>query len=199
MNETGWIIAGIAGAIILVASVVLTTILVRDRLRAERDRTYKTLRDHSILNASSREEWMSGRLARRDPAHKDEEELGRLNTVVISVAQVAATVVVLVLLIIWHAGEAGEKARLDDRIAQLELQVHALATLPPPAAANAYPADSDFPSSGGGARGTPMQQACANLIGRVADAYQHGESSKIGQSLEALATRLGCMADARHE
>jgi hypothetical protein len=37
-----------------------------------------------------------------------------------------------------------------------------------------------------------MQQACANLIGRVADAYEKGESSKIGQSLEALVSKLHC-------
>ena len=37
-----------------------------------------------------------------------------------------------------------------------------------------------------------MQQACANLIGRVADAYEKGESSKIGASLEELVKKLGC-------
>ena len=38
----------------------------------------------------------------------------------------------------------------------------------------------------------PMQQACANLIGRVADAYEKGENSKIAASLEALVNKLGC-------
>jgi len=38
----------------------------------------------------------------------------------------------------------------------------------------------------------PMQQACANLIGRVADAYEKGENSKIAISLEQLVNKLGC-------
>jgi hypothetical protein len=37
-----------------------------------------------------------------------------------------------------------------------------------------------------------MQQACANLIGRVADAYEKGENSKIAASLEQLVNKLGC-------
>jgi hypothetical protein len=41
--------------------------------------------------------------------------------------------------------------------------------------------------------GSPMQLACANLIGRVADAYEKGESSKIALSLEELVKKLKCV------
>jgi hypothetical protein len=44
-----------------------------------------------------------------------------------------------------------------------------------------------------------MELACANLVGRVADAYEKGESSKIGEALEALVTKLGCVSPPKHE
>jgi hypothetical protein len=102
---------------------------------------------------------------------------------------------VLVVVVVAWTGSLMKRIDAEDRqIGDLQLQLHALAFTPAPVAAPRVDADPppDAAPTGNVPVGTPMQQMCANLIGRVADAYEKGESSKIGQSLEELVKRVGC-------
>jgi hypothetical protein len=173
----------IAAPVIAVPLLVLIVFLGMERVKAGRNRAYKSLEAHNILNASSREEWMSGRINTGN-----EEKLNRPGNLVILIGQIAAIAALGGLMIASQSSSAIERKRLDERLSELEAQVHALAvTAAPPARAEAETGATVT------AAGTPMQQACANLIGRVADAYEKGESSKIGQALEGLVDKLHCV------
>jgi hypothetical protein len=160
-------------------------------LRARRNLHYKTLAEHAALNSADRETWMSGVLPDEGTANVD-----RLSGRIVPAAQI---VTVLALAAITLLSEDAEMRQLDSqerKIAELELQLHALAFAPsgavaPPRLDGEGGAVEPAPS-GAPRVGTPLQQVCANLIGRVADAYEKAESSKIGQSLEELANRLEC-------
>jgi hypothetical protein len=167
--------------------------LVVDRIKADRNRRYKTLQDHEALNASSREEWARGQLER----HGEDYEVSRMNSVVIPIAQLTIMLGLIVAMVIWNQTLSSANAEQSDRIAELELQVHALALAPAGEVSSKVeidPANAPPLPAGAVARPNPMQQACANLIGRVADAYERGESSKIAQSLEDLVKKMGCQA-----
>ena len=187
-------IVGLIFAITVVISlVVVAGYLVGDRLKANRNRLYKTLEDHEALNASSRDEWARGQLERAG----EEQEMSRLNSVAIPIAQLLIMLGLIIALVTWNQDLSSASAEQAERIAQLELQVHALAFAPVGDVATKSeldPANAPPLPAGAVAKANPMQQACANLIGRVADAYEKGESSKIAVSLEALVKKMGCQA-----
>jgi hypothetical protein len=192
MDNPYWMVPAAIGVIIATSFIALIGQLIAERLKAKRNRIYKTTEDHIILNSSSRDEWMSGQLA-----GQDREKVDRLSSLLAPIAQIVTVAALAAVVIVWNGTLIKANARMDERLSQLELQIHALAISPPASNAPAS-AETDFPGgaaemNGPASKGTPMQQACANLIGRVADAYEKAESSKIGQSLEQLVQKLGCI------
>ena len=112
-----------------------------------------------------------------------------------SSAQLATLVVLAIAVYVWNNTLTVSNNRQEERLTQLEMQVHALAVTPTVVVGKEADGGAQVQGIQGAAQtasGTPMQQACANLIGRVADAYEKGESSKIGASLEELLKKLGC-------
>ena len=162
--------------------------LVREQLQARHNRSYKSLADHAMLNASDRATWMAGALPEEG---KPQVDLSSSRT--ISVAQLGTTLVLVVAVLMWNYTLVGRIDSQERQIAELQAQVHALAFAPAPA----VPKTEADPAAGGAQAGpaitgTPMQLVCANLIARVADAYEKAEGSKIAQSLEGLVKELGC-------
>lgn len=182
-----WVVPATVGITIAVPLATFVAILVREQIVARRNRIYKTLADHTILNAGDREAWMSGVLP-----SGEEEPVSRFSTLIAPMVQLA-TVVLLAIIVITSNASLNERiAHQDDQIADLATQVHALAFASTPAPRQE--ADPALPPViGAMANASPMQQACANLIGRVADAYEKGESSKIGEALEGLVQKLKCV------
>lgn len=188
MGNYSWMVPTTIGVIIGISFIALIGQLIVDHLQAQRDRLYKTKEDHIILNSSSRDEWMSGQLIK-----EDEVKLNRFSSFVAPIAQIITVALFAIIVIVWNGTLVSSNARLAERVSELELQLHAIA-LSPAGNNNNAAVQNDFPlPPDSTARGTPMQQACANLIGRVADAYEKAESSKIGQSLESLVQKLGCL------
>jgi hypothetical protein len=191
MDDKTWFIAAIIAVIVIIPMAFLAASVVRYVLKQRENLGYKTLEEHGILNASDREAWMSGRIGRSNDG--EEEELDRFSARLVPIAQLVTMVVFSTVVILWGSNLVDQNAQQNERIADLELQVHALSIAPairstPPSDS----ADSGLPTPTAHAA-NPMQQACANLIGRVADAYAQGASSKIGESLEALVKKLGCL------
>jgi hypothetical protein len=193
MDDKTWLESATVIVIVTVPLLAGAGYLIRDQLRARRNLQYKTLTDHAILNSSDRETWMSGILPREGKAIVE-----RFSGLALPVAQIV-TVLVLALIVLWS--NSAIMSRMDSqekRLAMLELQLHALAfAAPSPGGSSSDTAppgpQTSIPvTTGPVTTGTPMQQVCANLIGRVADAYEKGESSKIGESLEELVNKLGC-------
>ena len=187
MDDRNLLISGTLAVIILIPIVFVIAFLVHDQIKARRNRQYKTLAEHEILNtAGDRAAWMSGIVPQ-----EGEDKVDRFASRIAPIAQLAMLAVLIATILIWNESLISQTAKQNERIEQLELQLHALAFAtqavgagreadPPPGAAPVQLAAN------------PMQQACANLIGRVADAYEKGESSKIALSLEALVNKLGC-------
>jgi hypothetical protein len=179
-------------ASIVVTIVVLVPLLagavwlVREQLQARRNRSYKSLADHAMLNASDRATWMTGVLP-----EEGKQPLDLFSSRVLPVAQLGTTLVLVVAVLMWNNVLVGRIESQEKQIAELQAQVHALAFAPAAVAPKAEP-DPAAASAGPAVTGTPMQLVCANLIGRVADAYEKAESSKIAQSLEGLVKELGC-------
>ena len=183
-----WVVPATIAVIIAVPVVTLVIALIREQIKARRNRIYKTLVDHTILNAGGREAWMSGAV----PSGEVEEPVSRLTTLVLPTIQLAIVIVLAVVAITSNASLSERITHQQEELADLQTQVHALAFAPGPAPR----VDTDPalpPATGALATASPMQQACANLIGRVADAYEKGESSKIGEALEELVHKLNCV------
>jgi hypothetical protein len=187
-DKTSLLLATVA-MVVIIPIVVITAYLVRDQLQARRNRLYKTLAEHEILNSSGdRQAWMTGVIPQEEGEHVD-----RFATRIAPILQLMLLLALVVVLLRWNGSLAEEGRQREERLSQLELQVHALA-IAIPSQAVGVPRDGD-PASGqpvAAPNVNPMQQACANLIGRVADAYEKGESSKIAESLEQLVNKLGC-------
>jgi hypothetical protein len=182
-----WIVPATIATIIAIPVAALVLSLVREHIKARRNRLYKSLADHTILNAAGRDAWMSGVV----PHGEVEEPVSRLSTLVLPFVQLAIVVVLAVVAVTSNASLSDRITHQDEELADLQTQVHALAFAPTPAPRIDDPALP--PATGAMANATPMQQACANLIGRVADAYERGESSKIGDALEELVQKLKCV------
>jgi hypothetical protein len=174
---------------LVIPIVVIVAYLVRDQLQARHNRIYKTLAEHEILNNSGdRQAWMTGVIPQEEI-----DEVDRFGTRIAPIVQIVLLLVLVGVVIKWNSSLVEEGRQREERLAQLELQVHALAMAapsPPSTAARDIDPASGQPVASPNVN--PMQQACANLIGRVADAYEKGESSKIGESLEQLVNKLGC-------
>jgi len=191
MDYKTWILLATLGTIIAVPAAALISQTIAEALQLRRNRIYKTLADHTVLNASDRETWMSGRLVRRD--ENEEEEMPRFSQLIVSIAQLATVVALAVVVVLWNESLSRENAKQEDRLSQVETQLHALAFVPAPqGAVGAGGEESGGAAASTLASGNPMQQACSNLIGRIADAYEKGRSSKIAESLEGLMKNLGC-------
>jgi hypothetical protein len=175
--------------IVLIPVLVVIAYLVRDQLQAQHNRLYKTLAEHEILNnAGDRSAWMSGIIPQQG-----DEEVDRFTSRVVPITQLVMLFVLIGVVLRWNSTLVDQGARRDERIAQLELQVHALAfATPTDGTSMAKDSDGSPAPAQIQVAGNPMQQACANLIGRVADAYEKAESSKIALSLEQLVNKLGC-------
>jgi hypothetical protein len=193
MDDKTALVATTLAAIVLIPILFVIGFLVRDQLRARQNRTYKTLAEHEALNnAGNREAWMSGVMPR-----EGDNQVDRFSSRVVPIAQLVMLVVLAAVILIWNESLVDQAAKQDERLAQLELQLHAL-TFATPVASGMTQREVDGPPGGPApAPGqltavNPMQQACANLIGRVADAYEKAESSKIAISLEQLVNKLGC-------
>ena len=189
MDDKTWLLSATVAIVVLVPIVVIVAYLVRDQLQARRNRIYKTLAEHEILNNSGdRQAWMTGVVPQEEV-----EEVDRFGTRIVPIVQIVLLLVLVGVVLQWNSSLVAESKQREERLSQLELQVHALA-MAGPAPSNVTSRDVD-PASGqpvAAPNVNPMQQACANLIGRVADAYEKGESSKIGESLEQLVNKLGC-------
>jgi hypothetical protein len=190
MDDRSWVVPTIIAVIVAISLVAVVSRLISERLQAGKDLIYKTREEHITLNSSSHAEWASGKLALGDV-----KELDRFSKVIAPVAQIVTVALLAITVILWNVNLTDANARLETRLSELELQLHAIEIMPgsSDAARTAYEASaagSTMPVQG---NGTPMQQACANLIGRVADAYANGQSSKIAQSLEELVNKLGCV------
>jgi len=187
MDSKSWLLSATFGVIIGIPLLSMIAYLVREQLQAHRNRAYKTLEDHTLLNASDREIWTTGEL----PIEED-VKLDLLGSRIVPLAQLATVAVLAAVVLVWNGSLIDRDARLEERMSALELQIHALALTQGGAAATHAEQDQQAAILNPPANGTPMQQVCANLIGRVADAYSKGESSKIGQSLEELVNKMGC-------
>ena len=192
MDDKTWLLTSTLAAIVLIPILFVAGYLVRDQLRARQNRLYKTLAEHEALNnAGDREAWMSGVMPQ-----EGNNQVDRFSSRIVPITQLAMLIVLAAVILIWNESLVDQNAKQNDRLAQLELQLHAL-TFATPVASLAPAREVDGPP---GAPATasqlpgvnPMQQACANLIGRVADAYEKGENSKIAVSLEQLVNKLGC-------
>jgi hypothetical protein len=193
MDAKIWALPIAIAVVVTIPILAVIAYMVRETIQARNNRVYKTLAEHSILNASDRETWMSGVVPQEGT-----QQVDRLSSRIVPIAQLITVAALAVIVLVWNNTLANENARQAGRLDQLELQIHALAVTPTIAApreaetANLAPGVTAPQAS----NGTPMQQACANLIGRVADAYEKGESSKIAVSLEELVKKLGCQNNA---
>jgi flagellar basal body-associated protein FliL len=194
MDDKASLITAIVAVVVLVPILVIVAYLVRDSLRTRQNRTYKTLAEHEALNnAGNREAWMTGVL----PQEEGNEEVDRSSSRIIAIVQLIILLVLAAAVLLWNQSLATQNKEQAERLEQIELQLHAL-TFATPVASGPTQREVDGPpgapaaASGQMPTVNPMQQACANLIGRVADAYEKGENSKIAVSLEALVNKLGC-------
>jgi hypothetical protein len=188
MDDKTWLVSATIAVVVFIPIAVIIACLVRDQLQARHNRLYKTLAEHEILNnAGDRAAWMSGIIPQ-----EGDEQVDRFSSRVAPIAQLVMLLVLIGVVLKWNSALVDQGMQRDQRIAQLELQVHALA-FATPTEASATPREPD-PAGAPNAPAVvnPMQQACANLIGRVADAYEKAESSKIALSLEQLVNKLGC-------
>jgi hypothetical protein len=190
MDNNHWIT--IAAAIVILAPLAAAVVyMVREQLRAQRYRKYKTLEQHAALNAADRATWMSGTLQ-----NEETPTVSSFTGRSLQIVQFAALLVLIVIVLLWHDEALSRIDRQDKELSVLETQLHALAFSNPAAPASRAQTDPATPDAPPvtpvAASGTPMQQVCANLIGRVADAYEKAESSKVGQSLEELIKKVGC-------
>jgi hypothetical protein len=194
MDDRTWLVIATFAVVILIPIFVVTAYLVNDQMKARSNRLYKTLAEHEILNnAGDRAAWMSGVVPQ-----EGDEKVDRFASRVAPIAQLVMLAVLIAVILIWNESLVDQNIKQNDRLAQLELQIQALIFATPAA----VPAVMREPDPAPGAPPNiamsnpvsvnPMQQACANLIGRVADAYEKGESSKIALSLEQLVNKLGC-------
>jgi hypothetical protein len=189
--DTNWLVPTAVAIIIAIPIATLVGYLVFENIKARRNRAYKTLQEHSILNAGSRENWMAGVLPGQEV-----KELGRFSTLIAPILQLATVIGLAIIIVLSNNAMDEQSARQRDQISALEAQMHALAfaaskdqTAPK---IDPDPSVSVLPQSATPGA-SPMQVACANLIGRVADAYEKGESSKIASSLEELVKKLKCV------
>ncbi|MDB5394919.1 MAG: hypothetical protein JWM91_2425 [Rhodospirillales bacterium] len=194
MDDRTMLISSTFAVIILIPISVIVAYLVHDQMKARSNRLYKTLAEHEILNnAGNRAAWMSGVIP-----EEGDEKVDRFASRVAPIAQLVMLAVLVAVILIWKESLVDQSVRQNERLAQLELQVHALTFVTPAEASatlrepDSTPGTSPNPATLHPAAANPMQQACANLIGRVADAYERGESSKIALSLEQLVNKLGC-------
>ena len=194
MDDKFSLVAAIVAVIVLVPILFVVGYLVRDSLRARQNRNYKTLAEHEALNnAGNREAWMTGIL----PEEEGDEPVDRSSSRIIAIAQLVMLVILAAVILIWNQSLLTQTKEQNERLAELELQLHALTFATPVASGLVQrevdgPPGAPAPAPGQVPVVNPMQQACANLIGRVADAYEKGENSKIAVSLEALVNKLGC-------
>lgn len=194
MDDKFSLVAAIVAVIVLVPILFVVGYLVRDSLRARQNRNYKTLAEHEALNnAGNREAWMTGVL----PEEEGDEPVDRSSSRIIAIAQLVMLVILAAVILIWNQSLLTQSKEQNERLAELELQLHALTFATPVASGLVQrevdgPPGAPAPAPGQVPVVNPMQQACANLIGRVADAYEKGENSKIAVSLEALVNKLGC-------
>jgi hypothetical protein len=193
MDDKAWLVATTLAAIVLIPILFVVGYLVRDQMRARLNRNYKTLAEHEALNnAGNREAWMSGVMPQEGDSQVD-----RFSSRIAPIAQLAMLIVLAAVVLLGNQSLVDQNAKQNERMEQLELQLHALTFATPVASGIAArevdgPPGAPAPAAGQLAAVNPMQQACANLIGRVADAYEKGENSKIAASLEQLVNKLGC-------
>jgi hypothetical protein len=192
MNARIWVIPTTIAIVIAIPLATFIGYLIYEVIMARRNRIYKSLEHHTILNAGNREDWIKGTLPSGDG-----KELSRFSTLIAPVVQLATIIVLAVVIVVSNGSLTEQVVRQQDQISSLEAQIHALAFTGAgePAAIKSDP-DPAAPiqfSQAAPAPPSPMQQACANLIGRVADAYEKGESSKIALSLEDLVRKLNCV------
>ena len=176
MDDKFSLVAVIFGVIVLVPILFVGGYLISDSLKARRNRTYKTLAEHEALNnAGNREAWMTGVL----PQEEGDVEVDRFNSRIIPIAQLVMLIVLTAVVLVWNQSLVAQVKAQTEHVAQLELQVHALTFATPVASGLTQrevdgPPGAPAPSPGQVPLVNPMQQACANLIGRVADAYEKG-------------------------
>jgi hypothetical protein len=188
MDDRTALVSVTIAVIILIPIIVLVAYLVGDHIKASANRQYKTLAEHEILNnAGDRAAWMSGIIPQ-----EGDEKVDRFASRVAPIAQLAMLAVLIAVVLIWNESLVDQNVKQNDRLSELELQVHALTFATPTSSAGPREPDPAPGALANPAAVNPMQQACANLIGRVADAYEKGESSKIALSLEQLVNKLGC-------
>jgi hypothetical protein len=193
MDDKTSLVATIFAVIVLVPILFVAGHLARDSLRARENRNYKTLAEHEALNnAGDREAWMSGVLPQ-----EGDRQVDRFSSRFAPIAQLTMLIILAAVVLVWNQSLVAQTNRQNERLTQLELQLHALTFATPVASGLAErevdgPPGAPAPVSGQVPTVNPMQQACANLIGRVADAYEKGENSKIAESLEQLVNKLGC-------
>ncbi len=193
MDDKTSLVATIFAVIVLVPVLFVVGYLVRDSLRARQNRTYKTLAEHEALNnAGDRDAWMSGVLPQ-----EGDKQVDRFSSRIAPIAQLTMLIILAAVVLVWNQSLVTQTNRQAEQLAQLQLQLHALTFATPVASGLAQrevdgPPGAPAPQPGQVPTVNPMQQACANLIGRVADAYEKGENSKIAVSLEALVNKLGC-------
>ena len=193
MDDKTWLVATTLAAIVLIPILFVVGYLVRDQMRARMNRNYKTLAEHEALNnAGNREAWMSGVMPQ-----EGDNQVDRFSSRIAPIAQLAMLIVLAAVVLLGNQSLVDQNAKQNERMEQLELQLHALTFATPVASGVTArevdePPGAPAPAAGQLAAVNPMQQACANLIGRVADAYEKGENSKIAASLEQLVNKLGC-------
>jgi NADH:ubiquinone oxidoreductase subunit 3 (subunit A) len=193
MDDKTSLVATIFAVIVLVPILFIVGYLVRDSLRARQNRTYKTLAEHEALNnAGDREAWMSGVLPQ-----EGDKQVDRFSSRIIPIAQLTMLMVLAAVVLVWNQSLVEQTNKQAEQLEQLQLQLHALTFATPVASGLVQrevdgPPGAPAPTLGPAPTVNPMQQACANLIGRVADAYEKGENSKIAVSLEQLVNKLGC-------
>jgi hypothetical protein len=188
MDDRTALVSVTFAVIVLIPIIVLIAYMVHDQIKASANRQYKTLAEHEILNnAGDRAAWMSGIIPQ-----EGDEKVDRFASRVVPIAQLAMLAVLIAVILIWNESLVDQNTKQNERLAELELQVHALTFATPTASATQREPDPAPGAMANQVPVNPMQQACANLIGRVADAYEKGESSKIALSLEQLVNKLGC-------
>ena len=155
MDSKTTLIVTIAAVIILIPVLVVVGYLVRDSLLARQNRTYKTLAEHEALNsAGNREAWMRGVL----PPDEGNETVDRsTSSRIMAIAQLVTLIILAAVVLVWNQSLATQNKQQNDRMAELELQLHAL-TFATPVASGLAQREVDGPP-GAPAPGEPEEIA----------------------------------------
>jgi hypothetical protein len=112
MDDKTSLVATTLAVIILIPILSIVGYLVLDQLRARRNRLYKTLAEHEILNnAGDRDVWMSGVI----PQEGEKQVVDRFSGRIVPIAQLVMLVVLAAVVLIWNNSLIKQTAQQNER------------------------------------------------------------------------------------